>query len=106
MCNTGESRKPRAIANGDMVGYPCHPTDRNEIAQYYASRNSNLSRDYAMPANARVVTDLHEIIDFRPLTDHSVAQRGTVNGGIRANLNPVLNDDAPELRNLPVPVGA
>jgi hypothetical protein len=87
-----------------MIGDARHAADRNEIAQYYASRNSHLARKHAMAPNSRVVANLHKIINFGAFTNYGIAQRGTVDCRIRPNLNTVLNNDAAELRNFPVSV--
>ena len=55
-----------------------------------------------MPSNHHVVPDLHEIINFRALADHGIAQGAPVDGGIGADFDPILNDDAADLRHFQV----
>src|SRR6185369_16922467 len=59
-----------------------------------------LADDDAVPPGRRVVPDLHQIINFGALPDYSVRERATVDGGIRAHLDAILEDYAAELRNL------
>src|SRR5262249_54440373 len=51
------------------------------------------------------VTDLNLIVDFGTLADHGVAQAAAVDGGARPDLDVVLDQHAPGLRNLQVPLG-
>ena len=44
--------------------------------------------------------DLHEIVDLGALADHGVADRAAVDRGVGADLDVVLDDDAPDLRDL------
>ncbi len=41
-----------------------------------------------------------QIVDLRVLADHGVGQRAAVDGGVGADLHIVLDDDAPDLRDL------
>jgi hypothetical protein len=59
-----------------------------------------------MPADHHVVGNLHQIVDLRAFADHGVAVAATVNGAVGADLDVVLNDDAPGLRHLEMAVGA
>ena len=52
-----------------------------------------------MPSNHHVVPDLHEIINFRALADHRVAQGAPVDGGIGADFDIVLDDHSADLRH-------
>ena len=49
-----------------------------------------------------IVGDLDEIVDLGALADHGVADRAAVDGGVGADLDIVLDDDAADLRNLVV----
>src|SRR6185437_5224701 len=60
------------------------------------------SRDEAVPPDPAIVPDLHEIIDLGALADHRVAQGPPIDGGIGADLDPVLDDDPAKLRNLAI----
>ena len=60
----------------------------------------DLGDQHAMAADLHVVADLHQIIDLGALADHRVAQGAAVDGGAGADLDPVLDDDPAQLRNL------
>ncbi len=79
--------------------------DRDEVSDSHVARNAALRRDQAMPPNADVVRDLHKIVDLGPLADDRIPNRTAVDGGVGADFHVVLNDDAPGLRNLHVPLG-
>ena len=53
-----------------------------------------------------VVADLDEVIDLGALADHRVAAGATVDTGVGADLDVVLDDDPADLRDLHVPLGA
>jgi hypothetical protein len=53
---------------------------------------ARLTGDQAEPPDAAIVTNLHEVVDLRALADHSIAERATVDGRIRADLDLVLDD--------------
>ena len=65
----------------------------------------HLRNQNAVPADDDVVADLHEIIDFRALADDRVAIGAAVDGRAGADLDVVLDDDAPDLRHLEMPAG-
>ena len=46
-----------------------------------------------------VVRDLHQIVDLGALADDGVAGRAAIDRGVGADLDVVLNDDSPGLRN-------
>ena len=56
--------------------------------------------DDAMAADDDVVADLHEVVDLGALADHRVAAGAPVDGGVGADLDVVLDDDAADLRHL------
>jgi hypothetical protein len=56
-----------------------------------------------MAADLDVVTDLHLVVDLRPLAHHRVAIGAAVDGGVGADLDVVLDDDAADLGDLHVP---
>ena len=81
---------------------PTCPPSTTKSPELAAAGNADLADDHAVPADLRVVPDLHQIIDLGAFADHRVAQRAAVDGGAGADLDPVLDDDAAELRNLDV----
>src|ERR1700689_1086533 len=59
-----------------------------------------------MPADPDVVSDLHEVVDLRPLADDSIARCAAVDRRIRADFHIVLDDDAADLRHLRMSQGS
>src|SRR5262245_43315547 len=74
----------------------------HEIAEFRAPGDTGLRHDDTMPSDHHVVPDLHEIINFRALPDHGVAQGATVDGGIGADFDAILDDHAADLRHFQV----
>jgi hypothetical protein len=52
------------------------------------------------------VSDLNEIIDFCPFADDRIAKRAAIDRRTRADLDPILDYDASDLRNLRMARGA
>ena len=78
--------------------------DRDEILDGRGAGDADLGDDHAMAADHHVVGDLDQVIDLGALADHRVAARAAVDGGVGADLDVVLDDDAPDLRHLQVPL--
>ena len=57
-----------------------------------------MGHDDAAAANARVVPDLDQIINFGALADDRVAESAAIDRRVRADFHIVLDDDAAELR--------
>src|SRR5450830_1320895 len=55
-----------------------------------------------MPADADIVAYLDKVVDLGAFTDHGVANGAAVDGSAGADLDIVLDDDAPDLRHLEV----
>ncbi len=55
-----------------------------------------------MPADADIVAYLHQVVDLGALADHGIAYRTAVDGGTCADFHIVLDDDAPDLRDLEI----
>ena len=55
--------------------------------------------DHAVAADAHVVRDLDQIVDLGVFADNRVGHGATVDGGIGADLDIVLDNDAADLRN-------
>src|SRR5271165_3414329 len=53
-----------------------------------------------MPSDARVVSDMNQIVDLGTLADHGIARGAAVDCRVGADLDVVLNDDAPDLWDL------
>ena len=76
------------------------------VADGHAARNAAVAGDHRVHADPHIVGDLHQIVDFRALPDHRVAQRAPVDRRVCADLDIVLYDDTAELRHLAQAVGA
>ena len=96
------SGKLRAFADRHVIAYPDAAAQRHEISKRRTSGDSGLRHNDAMPANADIVADLDQIVDLGALADHGIADGATVDRGAGADLDVVLDDDAPELRHLEV----
>src|SRR5665213_3080472 len=94
--------KLRALADRHVIAHPDAATQRHEISKRRTSGDSGLRHNDAMPANANIVADLDQIVDLGALADHGIADGATVDRGAGADLDVVLDDDAPELRHLKV----
>ena len=81
------------VGDADLTG------EHGEVADRNAARYADLRDNQAMAADRAVVSDLHEIIDLRAFTDHRIAGSAAVDSGVRTDLDVVLDDDAPDLRD-------
>src|SRR5262249_3142116 len=84
----------------DESGLPAHDHMRAEPG---AAGDARLGDQDAVRPDRHVVTDLHQVVDLGASPDHAPAERGAIDGHVRAQLDVVLDHDAPELRNLDVP---
>src|SRR5690242_20467427 len=55
-----------------------------------------------MPANADIVAYLDQVVDLGAFPDHGVAKSTTIDRGAGSDLDLVLNDNTPDLRDLDV----
>src|SRR5579863_8545185 len=94
MRNSRQPRQARTVSNSDVICDTRHPADSHEIAQYNTTRNADLPGNHTVTSHPGVVTNLDQIINFGTLADHRVAKRATIDGGVGANLDAVLNDHA------------
>ena len=99
-------RDHRAGPDRDVVGNADPSAHHHVVSDRAAARNAGMRGKHAMPADLDVVRDLDEVVDLGPLPDHGVADGAAVDGGIGADLDVVLDDDAADLRNLAVAAGA
>src|ERR1039457_3820905 len=91
-----------ALADRHMVAHANTPAQHYEILERRASGDTGLRRHDAMPTDADIVADLDQVVDLGALADHRVANGAAVDRGAGADLDIVLDDDAPELRHLEV----
>src|SRR6516225_8332471 len=97
-----DGRDLGALADGHVSGYANACAQDDEVLQRGAPGNSGLSNQHTVPSNHHIVANLNEIVDLGTFADHGVADRPAVDGGTGADLDVVLNNHAPDLRNLQV----
>src|SRR5258708_13353444 len=93
-------------ADGEMIGDADLATHHDAVADHRAAGDADLAADDAAAAEAHVVADMDEIIEHRAGTDHRIAGGAAVDRAIGAQLDVVLDDDAPELQHAQEPFGA
>src|SRR6476661_4538086 len=94
--------KLRPLADRHIVVQADTRTQYNVIFQCRAAGNTRLRHQYAMPANADIVTYLDQVVDLGAFANHGVADCTTIDRGAGPYLDIVLNDNAPDLRYLDV----
>jgi hypothetical protein len=82
------------VSNSDL------PTHHNKIADLTAPRQTHLSNNHAMASNAGAVSDLDEVVDLGAFTDDGVGESPSIYRAASTNLNAILYDYPPQLRNL------
>src|SRR5690606_21688073 len=76
------------------------------IAQRDRPRNAALAGNHAATADTHIVGDLHQIVDLGAFPDDGVGHGAPVDGGVGADFDIVLNDDAADLRHALRPLRA
>src|SRR5262245_43590390 len=92
------------IADLEMIVDADLRTQRHIVTYRQAAREPDLGRKQAVPADNHIVPDLDLIVDFGAFADHSVAQAAAVDRRPRADLNVVLDQHPPRLRDLQMAV--
>src|SRR5512136_3075350 len=100
MRGPGDLRTGPDLDVADRAGLAAHD---DEIAKFGRAGNACLRDDHAVPSDHDVVPDLHEIINFRALSDDGVLKSPAIDGCIGPDLHIVLDDDTPDLRHLEMP---
>src|SRR5215831_1749599 len=72
---------------------------RDTFANARAAGNASLRHDYGIFSNHDVVRDLYEIVDLHALLDPCPAKPRAIDGGVRADLDVVVDLDKSELLN-------
>lgn len=80
--------------------------EHHEIFQRDTAAQPALRHDDAMTADDTVVADLAKITDLGPFADDGVADSAAVDARPRSDLDIVMNDDPPDLRNFRVTLRA
>src|SRR5450631_4876053 len=92
-----------ALAYRHMVAHTNTPAQHYEILERRASGDTGLRRHDAMPTDSDIVADLDQVVDLGALADHGIANGAAVDRCAGADLNIILDDDAPDLWHLEVP---
>src|SRR5881409_3765122 len=77
----------------------------DEITQLGAAGDAGLGDDQTMLTQGNVVGDLDEVVDLCAPTDRGRPERAPIDGSVRADLDVVMNDDVPDLRDLAMGAG-
>src|SRR5262249_11256577 len=91
---------PRAAADHEMPDKAALTTDHHPVAKLGAAGNTHLGYQDAPSTILHVVPDLHEIINHGAGADHRIRAGAAIDGGVRADLHIILDDDPAELRHL------
>src|SRR5690349_19284218 len=94
----------RAVADLLVAREADLPAHHDARAERRAAGHADLGGDEAARTDTAAVRDLDEVVDLRPAADDGRPERGAVDGGVRADLDVVLEDDGADLRDLPVAV--
>jgi hypothetical protein len=92
-----------ALTNVQMARHCRLATDLDKILNDRRTGNSHLRHNHTAASKANVMTYLDQVIDPRSGTDDGVAGRSSVDRGVGADLNVVLQDHASKLWNAQEP---
>ncbi len=91
--NPGLCRCNDSIANFTVPGDTHLARKRDSAADRRRSGQSDLGAENRIFADQYVVTDLDEVVDFRPTANPCLTESCPVDGGAGANLDVILDDD-------------
>ena len=91
-----------ARAQPDVPGRARLPRHHHVVVEHRAAGDADLRREQDVAADPHAVGDLHEVVDLGAGADARLADRRPIDGRVRANLDVVVDDDAADLRDLPV----
>ena len=94
------SKAASRLTDGDVRDDTGARSQHGEILDGDAAAQAGLGNDDAVAADQAVMSDLTEIIDLGSFADDGVAQSAAVDLGARSDLDVVVNDDTPDLRDL------
>ena len=76
-----------------MVGHADLSREDHVVFDDAAPGDAHLRREQDTAANRHAVADLHEVVDLGAGTNAGLADRGTIDRGVGADLDIVLDDD-------------
>src|SRR5450756_1399569 len=82
-----------------MAGNSRLRCDDTIISQPRAAGETHLTHNQTIPADDHVVRDVNEVVNLRALTDDGRAERGAINGRVRADFHVVVNNDVADLQH-------
>src|SRR2546423_4390125 len=97
---SGLRRKSGPGANTEMPADPGLTSEYRSVADRHGSRDPDLRHHQTFLANAHVVGDVHQIVDFGAVADDGVVDAATVDCSIGTNLDIVADDTAAHMGNL------
>ena len=100
--DAGLRRGNHALADRDVAGHADLPGQRHVVFNRHTARHADLRRQQHVAADGDAVRDLHEVVDLGAGADARLANGGTIDGRVGADLDVVFDDDAADLRNLVV----
>src|SRR6476469_1306511 len=104
--NYADARNLCTFADRDVSGKANARAQHNKILKSRTARNSGLSNDNAMSADAHIVAYLNQVVDLGALSDDRVADSAAVYGCPSANFNVILNDNPADLRHFEMSAAA
>src|SRR6202043_1161651 len=96
--DSGAASKHGTVADREMVADAHLPAHHDVIPDIDAAGYAGLRDDHAVPPDAAVVSDLHQVVDLGALADDGIPGRAAIDRRIGADLHVVLDDDATGLR--------
>jgi hypothetical protein len=95
----------RSVANRAVTSYPYLPGENNSFAYCCRSCKTDLSAEQGIGSHGRAVANLYQIVDFGSASNPGFPDRGSVDTGVRLDLNIVIEDCGAGLQNLvPAPI--
>src|SRR5579863_5506089 len=94
------ARNRHARADRNVSSKCRHAADARSISDVRRSGQTRMSCDCDAASNAAVVTDLHEIIDLRAVTDSRCTGLRTIDTAVGADFDVVAENDRSDLRDL------
>jgi hypothetical protein len=96
----GAACKGSTCPNIAVISHADAAAQSDAVANYRGARNAAERGDENATADLAIVRDVAKIIDLGALADHRVVEHAAVHARVCANRHPVLNDNAPEMRNV------
>ncbi len=100
MGDAGLTDGDHAPPDGEMAADPHLPAEHDVVANLRAPRDADLRGHQHVAPDDDAVGDLHEVVDLRARLDARLADGGTIDGGVGAELDVVFDDDCRDLGDL------